>query len=93
MSYRKRKQRKRMKTVRNTEIVITPDGEEKYINGVRVGELEITPEVPVHLRVFSWLEDLEEFLLELEVGHGDNIPARSYHRGNERRVPESFCYH
>ena len=74
MSYRKRKQRKRMKTVRNTEIVITPDGEEKYINGVRVGELEITPEVPVHLRVFSWLEDLEEFLLELEVGHGVNIP-------------------
>lgn len=74
MSYRKRKQRKRMKTVKNTEIVITPDGEEKYINGVRVGELQITPEVPVHLRVFPWLEDLEEFLLELEVGHGVNIP-------------------
>ena len=49
MSYRKRKQRKRMKTVKNTELVITPDGEEKYINGVRVGSLEITPEVPVYL--------------------------------------------
>ena len=81
MSYRKRKQRKRMKTVKNTELVITPDGEEKYINGVRVGSLEITPEVPVYLRVFPWLEDLEEFLLELELGHGVNIPLEVIKEG------------
>jgi hypothetical protein len=73
VTYRKRKRKKR-NTIQNTALEITPDNEEKYINGIRVGDLEITPEVAVHLRVFPWLEDLEDWLRGLQLGQGVNIP-------------------
>ena len=59
MSYRRKRKAKakknRAKALENFDLSITADSEEKYINGVKVGTLDLTADVPDPLITFSWI--------------------------------------
>tara|TARA_Y100000114_G_scaffold5041_1_gene4178 strand:- start:1275 stop:1907 length:633 start_codon:yes stop_codon:yes gene_type:complete len=87
MSYRRKRKAKakknRAKALENFDLSITADSDEKYINGVKVGTLDLTADVPDPLRTFSWMDDIRPYIDELEPGYGVNIPFHVINQGLE----------